>query len=128
MLRRVPVLTCLLVLLVGLAACSEPNPVIGVWVVDTEASATGGKTAADLSGIAKIEFRDDKMVIGSTSVDVSYEIAGNRVIVTESAEGRGEVYTIIDDDHLQKKGPMGIDIFYEREGTSTPEVTTDHLP
>jgi hypothetical protein len=76
---------------------------------------------AGLAGIEKVEFREAKRVIGSKSVDVTYDIAGERVIVTQSDEGEGEVYTILEDDRIRTEMPLGIVVVYRREG-SEPTV------
>lgn len=107
-----------------LAACSDPNPILGVWVVDTDESSTGAEAAAGLSGLRELEFRDDKLVIEEESVDVGYEVDGQRVIVTRTADGRGDVYTITGDDRMEMKLPMGITVVYRRL-PDTPPVAAE---
>jgi hypothetical protein len=104
----------------GLTACGEPNPIVGVWVVDSEASSAGAGAAAGVTGVQRIEFREDKLVVGSRSVEVTYEVDGDRVIVTETVDGTGEVYTLLEQDRLQKELPLGITVVYRREGATPP--------
>ena len=41
-------------LLIGLLlACGDSNPIIGVWVVDSDATSTGAAAAAALAGVRK---------------------------------------------------------------------------
>ena len=119
MLRRALLIA---LLLAGLAACGNPNPILDVWVIDTEETSAGAQAAAGLQGIERIEFREDKLVVGSKSVTVAYEIDGERVIVTEAEAGEGEVYTLVGEDRLQKQMPMGLVVVYRREGAATPPV------
>ena len=107
-----------------LTSCGQSNPIVGVWVIDEEASSTSAQAAAGLSGIERIEFREDKLVIGNKSVTVSYEVDGDRVIVTEDAAGSGEVYTIVDEGRVEKQLPMGIVLVYTRE-VSSPLIAED---
>ena len=89
-------------------------------MVDPEASSSGAQAAAALAGVEKIEFREDKQVVGNESVSVSYEVADERVIVTRTGEGKGEVYTILEGDRVQRQLPMGITVVYQREGSTPP--------
>lgn len=108
-------------LLLGLfLACGESNPIIGVWVVDTQATSGGAAAAASLAGIEKVEFRGDKRIVGTKSVDVTYEVDTERVIVTQTNEGEGEVYTILPDDRIRTALPLGIVVVYRREGSEPP--------
>ena len=111
----------LAVLAFGLAACTDPNPILGTWVLDDEASSTGAEAAAALAGVRELEFREDKLVMKDESVDVAYEVDGQRVIVTRTAEGRGDIYTLTGEDRLQTELPMGIKVVYRR-ATATPPV------
>lgn len=110
----------LTILAVGLTACTDPNPILGTWVVDTEASSTGAEAAAGLAGIRELEFREDKLVIDDESVDVTYEIDGQRVIVTRTVEGRGDVFQLTDENRLEAELPMGIKVVYRRVTDSPP--------
>jgi hypothetical protein len=121
--RRAALLS-LALLVGGLAACAEPNPIEGVWVVDEEASSGGAQAAASVAGLKQLEFREDKLVIGTESVDVSYETDGQRVIVTRTAEGKGEVYTMTDDGKMKHEMPMGITVVYKR-AEATPPVAAE---
>jgi hypothetical protein len=107
-------------LLATLSACSDPNPLIGSWIVDAEESSTGAQAAAGLAGLGQLEFRDDKLVIDEESVDVAYEIDGQRVIVTRTADGRGDVYTLTGEDRMEMKLPMGIAVVYRRAPDTPP--------
>ncbi|MDJ0848867.1 MAG: hypothetical protein QNK04_10855 [Myxococcota bacterium] len=84
-----------------LASCSDPNPLLGSWEYDKEQSqglaAAGAELSMGISGVDQIEFREDKMVSGSKSETVTYEVAEDRVIVT-GADGEGVVYTIVDEN------------------------------
>jgi len=108
----------------ALAACSEPNPILGVWVVDPDASSTGAEAAAGVAGLRQLEFREDKLVIGAEAIDVRYEIDGQRVIVTRTPEGRGDVYTFTDDGRMEMELPMGITVVY-RQQADTPAVAAE---
>ena len=92
-----------MLLLLLLAGCSEPNPLLGRWEYDKEESkglaAAGAEISAGLSGVDQIEFREDKMVSGGKSESVTYEVTEDRVIVTRS-DGKGEVYTIVDENRV----------------------------
>lgn len=112
------------ILMMNLTACSDPNPILGVWVVDTDASSTGAQAAAGVAGMRRLEFRENKLVIDNESVDVGYEIDGERVIVTRSAEGRGEVYTFPAEGRMEMALPMGITVVYRRD-TGTPPVAAE---
>ncbi|MGI9590809.1 MAG: hypothetical protein ACR2P8_05535 [Myxococcota bacterium] len=114
----------LTILAVGLAACTDPNPIIGAWVIDSDASSTGAEAAAALAGLRELEFREDKLVMKDESVDVAYEVDGQRVIVTRTAEGRGDIYTLTGEDRLQTELPMGIKVVYRRV-TDTPPVAAE---
>ena len=97
----------LLLLLVG---CGEPNPLLGRWEYDKEESrglaAAGAEISAGLSGVDQIEFREDKMVSGGKSESVTYEVTEDRVIVT-GPDGKGEVYTIVDENRVILDKPTG---------------------
>ncbi len=100
----------LLVALLMLGACSEPNPLLGSWEYDKDKSeglaAAGAEISMGFSGVDRIEFREDKVVAGSSSESVSYEVADDRVIVT-GADGKGDVYTFLDENTVVLDGPSG---------------------
>ena len=112
------------ILVASFTACSDPNPILGVWVVDTDASSTGAQAAAGMAGLRRLEFRKDKLVIDNESVDVRYESDGTRVIVTRTAEGKGEVYSFPSEGRMEMALPMGITVVYRRD-TGTPPVAAE---
>ncbi len=97
-------------LLLVLASCGEPNPLLGHWEYDKEKSgglaAAGTEIAIGVTGVDRIEFREDKMVSGSKSETVTYEVTEDRVIVTR-AGGEGDVYTIVDENTVILDGATG---------------------
>ncbi len=124
--------TVLLPALLLLGACSEPNPLLGSWEYDKEKSqglaAAGAEISMGFSGVDRIEFREDKLVAGSSSESVSYEVADDRVIVTR-ADGKGDVYTFLDDDTVVVDGPSGR-IAYRRvqPDVAAPEPAPEPAP
>jgi hypothetical protein len=113
MLRRTLAIWILASCMLG---CGEANPIIGVWVVDPRAGTVGAEAAAIITGKQRIEFREDKRIIADKSTDVRYEVTGDRVIVTESEQGQGVVYTILDPNRIEIEIPPGILLVYQREG------------
>jgi hypothetical protein len=125
MLRSVLALSILLAFLAG---CSERNPIHGTWVVDSDASSTGAQAAAAVAGLTRLEFRESQLVIGSESTDVSYETDGERVIVTRTTEGSGDVYTITEEGLMEMGLPMGITVVYRRLSDTPPVAAAPEDP
>ena len=95
-------------------ACSTGNPIIGRWKVDDKESLSGVGAGLGLVGMDEIEFRADKMIMGSVVLEVSYEVDEDRVIVTNKKAGHGQVFRILDEDRIKFEVPMGLAIVYRR--------------
>jgi len=100
----------LLVLLIALAGCGDGNPILGHWVVDAEQSPPGSATGLEMAGSAELEFLEDRMIAGSSSLDVTYIIENDRVTVT-TLQGQGTVYEFESPDQMSVETPMGPIIF-----------------
>jgi hypothetical protein len=100
----------LLVLLLALAACGDGNPILGRWVVDAEQSPPGSATGLEMAGSDKLEFLEDRVIAGSSSLDVTYIVEDDRVTVT-TLQGQGTVYEFESRDQMSVETPMGPIIF-----------------
>ena len=100
----------LLVLLLALAACGDGNPILGHWVVDADRSPPGGATGLEMAGSAELEFLEDRMIAGSSSLNVTYIVENDRVTVT-TRQGQGTVYKFESPDLMSVETPMGPIIF-----------------
>lgn len=96
--------------LLALAACGEGNPILGHWAVDAALSPPGSATGLEMAGSAELEFLEDRMIAGSSSLDVTYVVENDRVTVT-TLQGQGTVYEFISRDQMSVETPMGPIIF-----------------
>jgi hypothetical protein len=97
-------------LLLALAACGDGNPILGHWAVDAEQSPPGSATGLEMAGSAELEFLEDRMIAGSSSLDVTYVVEDDRVTVT-TLQGQGTVYEFTSRDQMSVETPMGPIIF-----------------
>jgi hypothetical protein len=107
---RLMIKAWLLFLLVAIAACGDGNPILGHWIVDAHASPPGSATGLEMAGSAELEFLEDRMIAGSSSLDVTYLVEEGRVTVT-TLQGQGTVYEFESDDQMSVETPMGPIIF-----------------
>ncbi len=105
--RRIRLFASLGLLALGLAIVGcVSNPMLGTWQVDPEKSdplAAAGQSAMSLfKGSGDIEFQPGKVVQGSESETVRYDLQGDRVVVT-TPDGKGRVFDVVDEDHVSTK-------------------------
>lgn len=93
-------------------ACEPPNPILGRWVVDAAASPPGSAVGLERSGSAELEFLETRMVARSGSLDVTYTVEHDRVIVT-TLRGEETTYAFSPDarDRMSVETPMGEIVF-----------------
>jgi len=99
-----------LLLLLALAACGDGNPILGHWAVDAEQSPPGSAAGLEMAGSAELEFLEDRMIAGSSSLDVTYVVEDDRVTVT-TLQGQGTVYEFMSRDQMSVETPMGQIVF-----------------
>jgi len=100
----------LLTLFLLLTACGEGNPILGHWVVDADQSPKGSAAGLERAGSAELEFLENRIIAGSSSLDVTYAVEENRVTVT-TLQGQGTVYEFDSDNRMSVKTPMGAIVF-----------------
>lgn len=100
----------LLIVFLALSACGDGNPILGHWVVDADQSPPGSATGLEMAGSAELEFLEDRMIAGSSSLDVTYVVEDDRVTVT-TLQGQGTVYQFESPDQMSVDTPMGPIIF-----------------
>jgi len=79
-----------------LAACSEPNPILGEWKLDKSSKIDAYSfNMAKITGNARITFEEERMVSGNKAIGVSYSVSGDEVTVSYP-DGKSNTYTIVD--------------------------------
>ena len=90
--------------------CEAANPILGSWEVDSARSAPGTAQGLELSGSSRLEFLEDRMQAGSSSLSVTYSVEQDRVTVT-TLQGHGTVYRFGEEDQMSVDSPLGQIIF-----------------
>ena len=84
-----------------LAACGDQNPLLGKWALQK----TSGIKAYDfkmaqVTGNAKITFKEDRVISGTKALKVTYSVSGEEVTVKYDHNGNSNTYAIIDDTYF----------------------------
>ena len=84
-----------------LAACSDPNPLLGKWTLQK----TSGIKAYDfkmaqVTGNGQITFKEDRVISGTKALKVTYSVSGEEVTVKYAHNGNANTYAIIDDSYF----------------------------
>lgn len=109
----------LVLAVLSVTACGEKNPLIGEWRVDDKNFNSIVQSALNAagSGSPMIVFTADKMIAGDQAKQVSYEVAGDRVVVTAKGESNGQVYTVIDGNYFDVQLPLAMKLRYVKVTT-----------
>jgi hypothetical protein len=99
-----------LIALFVLLACDAGNPLLGNWTVDPDQSPPGSATGLEMSGSTSLEFLENRMIAGPSSLDVTYIVERDRVTVT-TLQGQGTVYQIRSDREMSVDTPLGPIVF-----------------
>lgn len=110
------VAAALVLAVLSLTACGESNPLIGEWRLDDKNVDSMVKSALNVAGAGSsvIVFTADKMISGDQAKPVSYDVAGDRVVVTAKGESDGQVYQIVDNRYFDIQLPLGMTLRYAK--------------
>lgn len=110
--RRIAILSLLGALL---AACDVGgNPLIGTWKMVPEKGNPLSEGIGLLMQNQTIEFRPDSMIASGEATKVTYEVAGDRVIVYPEGGGKGAVYILLDENRIANELALGQRMVFER--------------
>jgi hypothetical protein len=102
------------ILIAGLSACGGGNPIEGRWVMDESANDDIAIRGARSVNADKIEFTDNKAIMSGNAAEYSYEVEGDRVIVTYS-NGNGQVFELLDNERIAWQVPGMSKFVYRRD-------------
>ena len=100
-----PAILIAILLFVTLSGCSESNPLLGEWRVET-----GPDTVAQT-----IQFTDSQVISNGAADSVTYKIKDDQVIVTSSL-GFDVIYTLVDQNTMTVTLPGTGKVVYKRAG------------
>ncbi|MGI9308380.1 MAG: hypothetical protein ACR2P6_03890 [Gammaproteobacteria bacterium] len=89
------------------------NPLLGKWIADEQTVSDDAiLSGLRMAGTEEIEFTDTKMIAGGSGLEVTYEVDGDRVMVTSPF--MGQMYRILGDDRVSVDTGRGIEVVYRR--------------
>lgn len=102
--------------LLSLGACTESNPLIGVWEVEEPPGVLQQMVSRVFSSMtfSELEFTEDKMIFGSTFCDAEYEVAESRVLVQTDCIELGLVFQRLEEGRISLALPGGQTLTYRR--------------
>ena len=98
-----------------LAACGPENELIGTWRFVPE---KGNPISEGLNFVMQgqtLVFTGDSMISGGEATKVTYEVAGDRIVVyPEGRKDRGIVYILLGNGRMANELPLGQRVLFER--------------